>query len=252
MYRKLSLGNYYNTETGEYIPNDTGNTQYIAMQAAIATNSSLLEEEGYIFYDNGKSYKRGFPSDVTAGQAYFLTISPSTSSLETDFPATRGGKSVEFTAAIAGTETIVINGTTFTVTGIDALVSAINGTTAISDGFTASSYTAASGFAGLKLLENCPGNIAAGTLSAPTIAAGSDATVVNIAAVESVYGYETYYKAQKKLALEADADAIIKEYREAWFAASIEGKTEVCSTITAAIAETKTSLYEGKKEIDNE
>ena len=54
MYRKLSLGNYYDTTTGEYIPDDAKNTQYIAMQAAIAANSSLLEEEGYIFYDNGK------------------------------------------------------------------------------------------------------------------------------------------------------------------------------------------------------
>ncbi len=252
MYRKLSTGVYYNTETGEYIPGDSTNRHYVEMQAAIAADSSVLESEGYIFYNYGAAHKAGFSSDVTTGQKFFSTEEPTTAQLKEAFPATAGGLSFEFSAAISGTEVVAINGTSFTVTSITDLITNINATTAISDGFTATSYTATSGFYGVKLLENCPGNIAAGTQVQPTAVAGSGTTLVNITTISSVYGYETYYKAQKKLDLEADADAIIKEYREAWFAASIKGKTEVCSAITTAISEAETSLYEGKKAIDNE
>lgn len=249
MYRKLSIGVYYNTETGEYIPEEESNRHYKEMQAAIAADASLMESEGFIFYDYGRQHKAGFPSEVTTGQKFFSMEDPTTAELKAAFPSTKGGTSFELSAAITGTETVTISGTTFTISDIATFVTAINATVAISDWFTATSFTATSGFPGVKLLENSAGNISAATLVSPTV---TGSALVNIESVESVYGYETYYKAQKKIDLEAEADAIIKEYREAWFAASIEGKTEVCSTITTAIADTKTSLYEGKKAVDNE
>lgn len=253
------MSKYLNTKTGElstvppqgngYIDPDIFKDRYPDIEIV---DDDYECGSLYCYYNFGSSVKivPGTYSKVD-GEVLF-TSEVGENDLNNAFPSSKGGISFEFSKALTGSDIVSINGISFTIGTISKFIADINGTVSISDGFSASSYTAASGFYGVKLLENCPGSIAEGKRITPTVVSGSGTTLVNITTIPSVYGYDTYSKSQKKLDLEAKADAIIKEYREAWFAASIEGETEVCSAITAAISEIKTSLYEGKKAIDNE
>lgn len=114
-----------------------------------------------------------------------------------------------------------------------------------------------------RLLGNCrltsSGNtftlterFAGGGLDVPEPTIVGDMKVSSGVLTESVWGYETQVKHEKKLALEEQAEVLRSEYRKNYIGAMSTGDTVLAQSILDDIAALNTSLYTAMQKINDE